>query len=145
MNRAMNHDKLTIGARGELRWLVEQRWCTQRGEHFLFSTPSMVQLAERAAMEVLAPVLAPGQISVGTHVEIRHLAPTPEGMTVRAIAEVTEIEAARVAFKIEIFDDLVKVGEASHQRFILDMERYVQRLEMKKAEFKNSIASGGKP
>jgi predicted thioesterase len=80
-------------------------------------------------------VLAPGEISVGIQVEIRHLAPTPEGMTVRAVAEVTEVDGERVAFKIEIFDDMVKVGEASHQRFILEMERYVRRLEKKKAAF----------
>lgn len=133
--RAAAHDGLTLGTRGELRWVVERRWCTQRGEHFIFSTPSMVQLAERAAMEALAPALRPDQISVGTQVEIRHLAPTPEGMTVHAVAEVTEIDRERVAFKIEIFDDMVKVGEASHQRFILEMERYVRRLEKKKAEF----------
>jgi fluoroacetyl-CoA thioesterase len=141
MNDSMNHNKLTIGTRAELTRAVESRWCTQRGQHLIFSTPSMVQLAERAAMEALAPVLGPGQISVGTFVEIRHLAPTPEGMSVRAIAEVTEIEGARVAFKIEIFDDLAKVGEASHQRFILDMERYVRRLEKKKAEFAASKAT----
>ncbi len=94
----------------------------------------MVQLAERAAMQVLIPVLGPEQVSVGTRVDIRHLAPTLEDMKVRAVATVSAIEDARLTFEIEIFDDLVKVEEATHERFVLELGRYVRRLEKKRTE-----------
>ncbi len=125
---------VTIGAKAEVEWIAERRWCTPRGAHHIFSTPSMVQLAERAAIAVLAPVLGEDRVSVGSHVGIRHLAPTLEGMNVRAIATVSEIDKARIVFQVDIFDDLEKVGEATHERFVLDLSRYVRRLEKKGAD-----------
>jgi predicted thioesterase len=130
----MSIQELQVGSKAEVVWDVERRWCTQRGDYHIFSTPSMVQLAERAAMQVLMPVLGAQQVSVGTRVDIRHLAPTLEGMKVRAVATVSGIDDARLTFAIEIFDDLVKVGEATHERFVLDLGRYVRRLEKKRAE-----------
>jgi fluoroacetyl-CoA thioesterase len=132
----MGLDRINIGLTGEVSWNVDRKWCTQRGDYHIFSTPSMVQLAEKAAIEALLPVLDEGQISVGTRVDIRHLAPTLEGMKVRAVANLIEKEDARLNFKVEIFDDLVKVGEAQHERFVLDLDRYVRRLEKKRAEVK---------
>ncbi len=132
----MGLDRINIGLTGEVSWNVDRKWCTQRGDYHIFSTPSMVQLAEKAAIEALLPVLDEGQISVGTRVDIRHLAPTLEGMKVRAVANLIEKEDARLNFKVEIFDDLVKVGEAHHERFVLDLDRYVRRLEKKRAEVK---------
>jgi predicted thioesterase len=132
----MGLERINIGLSGEVTWNVDRKWCTQRGDYHIFSTPSMVQLAEKAAIEALLPVLDEGQISVGTRVDIRHLAPTLEGMKVRAVANLIEKEDARLNFKVEIFDDLVKVGEANHERFVLDLDRYVRRLEKKRAEVK---------
>lgn len=132
----MGLDRINIGLTGEVSWNVDRKWCTQRGDYHIFSTPSMVQLAEKAAIEALLPVLDEGQISVGTRVDIRHLAPTLEGMKVRAVANLIEKEDTRLNFKVEIFDDLVKVGEAHHERFVLDLDRYVRRLEKKRAEVK---------
>ena len=132
----MGLERINIGLSGEVSWNVDRKWCTQRGDYHIFSTPSMVQLAEKAAIEALLPVLDEGQISVGTRVDIRHLAPTLEGMKVRAVANLIEKEDSRLNFKVEIFDDLVKVGEANHERFVLDLDRYVRRLEKKRAEVK---------
>ena len=130
----MSIQQLQVGARAEVVWDVERRWCTQRGDYHIFSTPSMVQLAERAAMQVLIPVLGAEQVSVGTRVDIRHLAPTLEGMKVRAVATLSGVDGACLTFEIEIFDDLVKVGEVTHERFVLELDRYVRRLEKKRAE-----------
>lgn len=132
----MGLERIIIGLSGEVSWNVDRKWCTQRGDYHIFSTPSMVQLAEKAAIEALLPVLDEGQISVGTRVDIRHLAPTLEGMKVKAVANLIEKEDSRLNFKVEIFDDLVKVGEANHERFVLDLDRYVRRLEKKRAEVK---------
>jgi predicted thioesterase len=130
----MPEQTLQPGISAEIAWEVERKWCTQRGDWHIFSTPSMVQLVERAAIVALAPVLREGQITVGTRVDIQHLAPTLEGMTARAVATLKEVDGSRLTFDIEVFDDLVKVGQAKHERFVLDLDRYVGRLEKKRAE-----------
>lgn len=95
----------------------------------------MVQLAEWAAMEALLPFLREGDVSVGTRLEVLHQAPTLEGMNVRAVATLTEIDGARQVFDIEVFDEVGKVVQVSHERYLLEYERYIRRLEKKKAEF----------
>jgi predicted thioesterase len=130
--------ELAPGAKGSAAHLVEDRHCTQRGDYRIFSTPNMVQLLENAAIDALKPYLGEGQVSVGTWIEVQHLAPTPKGMTVRAEAVVREIDRARVTFDVEIFDDIEKIGAAVHDRFILDLDRYLPRLEKKLAAFTGS-------
>ena len=95
----------------------------------------MVQLAEWAAMEALLPFLREGDVSVGTRLEALHQAPMLEGMNVRAVATLIEIDGARLVFDIEVFDELGKVGQVSHERYLQKYERYIRRLEKKKAEF----------
>jgi fluoroacetyl-CoA thioesterase len=124
---------LKPGVKGHHEHVVEDRHCTQRGRHKIFSTPNMVQLLEWAAIDALKPYLTEGQISVGTHIDVRHLAPTLKGMKVRAEAVVHEVAGARVLFEVEIFDEVEKVGAATHERFVLDLDRYVRRLEKKAA------------
>lgn len=93
----------------------------------------MVLLVERTAVRLLEPFLKPGQSSVGTRVDVRHMAPTLSGMSVRAEAEVTSIEGRRVTFRVKVFDEDEQVGEADHERVIIDVDRYVARLEKKAA------------
>lgn len=83
---------LKPGAKGRHEHVVEDRHCTQRGDHKIFSTPNMVQLLEWAAIDALKPHLGVGQISVGTHIDVKHLAPTLKGMKVRAEAVVREVQ-----------------------------------------------------
>lgn len=125
-------EDLKIGVSGELRWVVAEQHCTRRGEYRILSTPSMVKLLEEAAMNALRPFLTEGQASVGTRVEVDHLAPTLEGMSVWAVAVVAEVDRRRVAFDVEVFDDFGKVGQARHDRFIVDLEKYSARLEEKR-------------
>lgn len=119
------------GAVGRIEQVVEDRHCTQRGAYKIFSTPNMVQFLENAAIEALKPVLGENRISVGTMVEVRHLAPTPVGMRVAAEAVVRQVEGARVVFDVELSDGFEKVGVAVHERYVLDMDRYFRRLEKK--------------
>lgn len=134
----MSDVSISPGAKGSAAHQVEERHCTLRGEYRIFSTPNMVQLLERAAIDALNPFLTDKQISVGTRIDVKHLAPTPEGGNVRAEAEVQEVDGARVVFGVEIFDDLEKVGEAVHDRYVLDFDRYVRRLEKKIAAGKDN-------
>jgi fluoroacetyl-CoA thioesterase len=129
----MDHPAIKPGTVGHFQHVVEERHCTQRGEHKIFSTPNMVQFLEWAAIEALKPALRPDQISVGTHVDVKHLAPTPLGMRIRAQATVREVDGARVVFDVELFDEVDTVGKASHERYVLDLDRYMRRLEKKVA------------
>lgn len=131
-------EAIAPGAKGSFEHVVEERHCTTRGAYKIFSTPNMVQLLEWAAIEALKPHLVKGQISVGTLVEVRHQAPTPLGGTVRAEAVVREVEGARVVFDVEIFDAQEKVGSAVHERYVLDFDRYIRRLEKKIAAGKET-------
>jgi predicted thioesterase len=126
-------EELRPGARGEVGWTVEAQHCTRRGEYDIFSTPAMVMLLETAAMEAMAPFLGEGQGSVGSSVAVRHLAPTLKGMRIRAVATVREVDRRRVAFDVEVWDDVEKVGEADHERFVVDLDRYERRLDQKRA------------
>ena len=94
----------------------------------------MVLLAETAAMEALGPCLTEEQVSVGTRVDIQHLAPTLQGTTIRAVATLNAVDGAKLSFSVEVFDELGKVGQVAHERYVLDLDRYVRRLEKKKAE-----------
>lgn len=123
--------ELHAGVTGTLEWIVEERHCTQRGEYSIFSTPNLVMLLEEAAIEALRPYLAPGQSSVGARVDVHHLAPTPKGMRVRAVATVREVDRRRVTFDILIDDEAERIGEATHERFIIDLARFEERLKQK--------------
>ena len=80
------------------------------GELEVFATPAMIALAEKTAFESVAPFLEEGEGTVGTLVNVRHLAATPVGMTVRCESELVEVDRRRLVFRVELFDDREKVG-----------------------------------
>lgn len=124
-------DTLQVGMRHTLEWEVTEKLCTTRGEFKVFSTPSMTLLVEMASQQLAAPHLKPGQGQVGLSVNIRHLAPTPIGKKVRAEAELTGIDRRKLTFKVQVFDEVEQVGEAEHERFVIDIDKYVERLKKK--------------
>jgi fluoroacetyl-CoA thioesterase len=97
----------------------------------VLSTPHLIALMENAAQTMLTPYLEPGQSSVGTGIDIRHLAATPVGMSVRVRAEVTEVALPRVCFRVEAWDAEEKIGEGEHERFVIDCERFMARVARK--------------
>ena len=97
----------------------------------VLATPEMVRLVEQTAIQCVQPHLKPGQSSVGTTVSIKHLAGTPEGMKVTVNVELTEIDRRRLGFKFEVHDEMEKVGEGTHERFIIDRESRLPRLQQK--------------
>lgn len=124
-------DTLKIGMKDALEWEVTERLTTTRGEFKVFSTPSMCLFAEMASHKLAAPHLKPGQGQVGLTVNIRHMAPTPIGKTVRAEVELIEIDRRRLKFHVKIFDDVEQVGEVTHERFVIDVDKYAERLRQK--------------
>ncbi|MEW6568558.1 MAG: thioesterase family protein [Chloroflexota bacterium] len=122
------------GLSGELSWeITEERTARHIGSGSLrvFATPAMVLLIERACVQLLQPLLPEGQSTVGVGIQLRHLAPTPLGMTVRARVEVTAVEDGRISLRAEVWDERERVGEAEHQRAIVDVERFLRRVQAK--------------
>lgn len=97
----------------------------------VLATPRIISYLEKTAHYAILPFLPNGLTSVGTQVTLRHLAATPVGMQVRFRIELIEVDRRRLCFKIEAFDEVEKVAEGEHERFIVDKERFYQRLAKK--------------
>jgi predicted thioesterase len=100
----------------------------------VLSTPRMIGFLERTAHQSVLPFLNPGQTTVGTLVNVRHLAATPVGLQVRFRSELLEVDRRRLRFKVEAWDEVEKIGEGEHERFIIDEARFTARLEEKMKE-----------
>ncbi|MCZ7551996.1 MAG: thioesterase family protein [Anaerolineales bacterium] len=125
---------IEVGMKGEQTFVVEERFTAAHlgsGSLRVLATPSMIGFMERTATELLQPRLPPGASSVGVHVDVHHLAATPVGGKVRVTAEVTGVDGRRVDFKVEAWDEVELVGQGVHQRVVIDVERFLQRLERK--------------
>jgi predicted thioesterase len=99
----------------------------------VLGTPVLVALMEQAAVRALEDHLPEGRTTVGARIDVRHLAPTPVGMRVRVRAELTAFEGRHLHFHIEAWDDDERVGEASHERVVVDEARFVEQARRKVA------------
>lgn len=97
----------------------------------VLSTPNMILGLEKTSRNAVLPLLDPGHDTVGTHVNVYHLAATPLGMTVTFCTEVTSVEDRRVNFKVEAFDGKDRIAEGTHQRAIVNVARFVAKLKEK--------------
>lgn len=97
----------------------------------VLATPHLVWHLEMACRNGVKPLLDPNQDTVGTVVNIKHLAATPLGMSVRFVAEVATVDGRRIDFRVEAYDEKEKVAEGTHERFIVDMERFAKRVREK--------------
>jgi predicted thioesterase len=123
-------DELTPGLTAEEETIVTEDDTAERlgsGSVPVLGTPALVGLMEGAAIRALEEHLPPGMTTVGSRVDIRHLAPTPVGMRVRARAELVEVEGRRLVFRIEAWDERQQIGEATHERFVVDRERFIAK------------------
>jgi len=123
------------GLVGELNLIVQEsdtaRFSAGEGLPPVFSTPRLVSMLERTAHNAILPYLAEGQSSVGSLVNIRHLAATPVGMQVRFRAELLEVDGRRLRFKVEAWDEVDKIADGEHERFLIDLARFKERVEKK--------------
>ncbi|WAM32067.1 thioesterase family protein [Caldicellulosiruptor naganoensis] len=103
----------------------------QSGFLDVFATPSMIALMEKAALLCAQEHLEDGYTTVGSRVEISHIAPSPKGMVVKAVAELIDIQDRRLIFKVEAYDKFEKIGEGVHERFIVNKERFLQKTYQK--------------
>lgn len=98
----------------------------------VYATPMMIGLMEMAALRLVQPHLAEGETTVGTLVNVKHLAATPLGMVVRATARLDEVDGRRLRFTVEAFDEREKIGEGLHERFVVKHEKFLARVDKKK-------------
>ena len=97
----------------------------------VLSTPAMIELMESAALAAVEDHLPPDQTCVGTRLDIRHLAATPAGLKVRALAELIEIDGRRLVFRVEAFDEVERIGAGQHERMLVPVEAFLERAAAK--------------
>ena len=122
---------LSVGIKGEFTLTVEHRHTAASfGSGFLevLATPFMLAMMEQTCLESVEPCLEEGQTTVGTRVEITHDAATPVGHTVTAKSEIIDIDRRKLTFKVEAFDGDVRIGGGTHERFIIDKEKFLAKV-----------------
>ncbi len=99
----------------------------------VLSTPKLIQLLESAAVVAIRDFIPPDQVSLGTEVRMKHLSATPLGMKVTANALLKGVEKNRLLFLVDAYDEKEKVAEGEHERVLVSKERFLQRVEKKRA------------
>ena len=128
------HPGLRIGLAGSAELLVGEEHTAPRvgsGRVHVLATPVMINLIEAAALAAVEHLLAPGYQSLGTLLNVRHIAATPVGMRVRATAEVVRIDGRTLAFRVEARDERDLIGDGAHERMIVNVERFDKRVQEK--------------
>ena len=128
--------EIPVGAKGRVDGNVTDQLTAAAvgsGSVEVFATPYMVAAMENAACEAIRPYYGEGENSVGTKLEITHDAATPVGMKYWAEAEVTEVDRRRIVLKVTAYDETGIIGSGTHERFIIQMEKFLAKAEAKKA------------
>ena len=97
----------------------------------VFATPMLVALVEQTCYESVLPHLDEGQGTVGTLVNVAHTAATPIGMRVWCESELVEVDRRRLVFKVKAFDECGPIGEGTHERFIIDTAKFIEKVRTK--------------
>lgn len=122
--------ELKVGIKGKRTLTVEEKMLANTvgsGAIPVFSTPWLVALMEGAAQESVADAIGEGNVTVGTSLNISHLAATPLGMEVTAESELIEVDGRRLVFSVVAYDAVDKIGEGKHERFIVGAEKFVAK------------------
>ena len=121
-------DLISPGMARQETFLVEEQHTAYHigsGDEKVLGTPWMISFMERVSNRLVAAQLPAGQISVGVHVDVRHLAATPMNVEIRVRSEVLEVVKSRVKLSIEAWDSQDKIGEGTHLRAVVDKERFM--------------------
>ena len=118
------------GIKGRIELTVTKDKCAGAlgsGELDVFATPAMIALMEETAWKSVAPCLQPGEGTVGTALNVRHLAATPLGLRVWCETELTLVDRRRLVFDVRVYDPFGLVGEGTHERFIIQHEKFMKK------------------
>jgi fluoroacetyl-CoA thioesterase len=123
---------IPVGASGSFTLLVTAEHLANRFKDAtlppVLATPVMIMAMENAALNAIKPFLAAGESAVGTRVDVLHLAATPVGRQIVARAQVSHVDRRRIEFTIEAHDGVAAIGTGTHERMVIDMARFVERL-----------------
>ena len=131
---AADLSRITSGLRGESSLVVAEQHTAPRvgsGAIHVLATPVMINLFEAAALDAVERLLPPGYQSLGTVLDIRHIAATPVGMRVTACATVARVEGRTVYFRVEARDDKELIGDGTHERVVVNVARFDERVQRK--------------
>ncbi len=126
--------EIKIGLKGKKEMVVqEQDLASVMGNigAEVLSTHRIVLLMEQAARDAIEGLLPEGKITVGTLINIKHLAATPLGSRVRAEANLTEVDGRRLLFEVVVYDEFEKIAEGENGRFIVSVDRFLDKVKEK--------------
>ena len=122
--------EITVGMKGEVSTYVEREDTAREvgsGDLLVYATPCMVALMEGAACEAIANALSDTQTTVGTALNIEHIAATPVGLDVRAEATVTAVEGKVITFEVNAYDEAGQIGKGIHRRVIVNTQKFLEK------------------
>ena len=127
--------QIPVGAKGTSTLRVQPEHLANRFKDAILpqvlATPVMILIMENAALNAIKPFLEAGESAVGTSVNVKHIAATPVGRDVRATAEVVNVQGKRVDFKVSASDGVEEIGNGTHQRIVIDLRSFNERLARK--------------
>ena len=128
------NNMIKVGIKGRREQTVTPEMSAARigsGLVEVFATPMMVALIEQTCLESVLPHLYEGQGTVGTLVNVSHVSATPIGMRVWCESELTEVDRRRLVFKVKAYDECGLIGEGTHERFIIDNAKFMEKIKNK--------------
>ena len=129
--------KLSPGLEGHAELIVGEEHTAPRigaGRVRVLATPVMINLMEAAALDAAENLIPAGHLSLGTRLDVRHIAATPVGMRVRATARLVSVDGRTLNFQVEARDERDLIGDGTHQRLVVNVERFDQRVQAKLAK-----------
>jgi fluoroacetyl-CoA thioesterase len=132
----MDLPKLSAGLKGSAELVVGEEHTAPSigsGRIHVLATPVMINLIEAAALSAVEHLLPAGHQSLGTHLDVRHIAATPVGMKASATAELVKVEGRTLSFRVEARDEIDLIGDGIHERVVVNVERFDQRVQRKVA------------
>jgi fluoroacetyl-CoA thioesterase len=129
-------ESIQPGASGRAEIVVGEEHTAPRvgsGKVHVLATPVMINLIEAAALAAIEHLLPPGYQSLGTRLDVRHIAATPVGLKIVASAVVESVSGRTVLFRVEARDEKELIGDGTHERVVVNVAKFDQRVERKKA------------
>lgn len=133
----MDYSQITPGMQGSVEITVGEEHTAPRvgsGRVHVLATPVMINLFEAAALQAMEHLLPSGYQSLGTVLNVRHIAATPVGMRVRATATVEKVVERNISFRVEARDEKDLIGDGTHERVIVNVEKFAARVQKKLAQ-----------
>src|SRR5438876_7689755 len=127
--------QIPVGAKGSFSLLVQPEHLADRFKDAtlppVLATPVMIMVMENAALNAIRAYLDPGESAVGTAIDVRHLAATPVGHVVTAMAEVTAVNGRKIEFTVSARDETEEIGRGTHERSLVDLKRVGEKMKAK--------------